>query len=256
MPLATEGVRLSVLITPFVGDFMPGKDELDEKTDPGADRTDGEDLAEPGADTDDSNRSTSAEGDESGIQDVTKETDQGTFLENRVRELEAEISELKDQYIRKQADYENFRKRMFREREEAVKYANSELLGDLITIIDDFERAIKSSEDSKDFESFHSGIELIEKQFTGMLERKWGLMRFESTGEEFDPQKHEAIGMEEREGCDTQVVLEDYQKGYMLHDRVLRHAKVKVSMPTAGTASESGNPTPDDSEDGDVKTDG
>ena len=152
-------------------------------------------------------------------------------LEGELEKSDAEIVDLKDQFLRKQADFENFRKRMFREKEDSIQYANSNLISDLVTIIDDFERAIKSSEDSKDFDLFHSGIELIEKQFISMLERKWGLKRFESVNEEFDPQLHEAINMEESDEYDTQVVLEDYQKGYMLHNRVLRHSKVKVSMP-------------------------
>ncbi len=166
-------------------------------------------------------------------------------LQARLAELEAENSELKSQYLRKSADFENFRKRMFREKEEAVKHANSSLLADIVAIIDDFERAIKSSQESKDFESFHSGIELIEKQFTGMLERNWGLKRFESDGEVFDPQKHEAIGMEEREGLDEQMVIEDYLKGYFLHDRVLRHAKVKVGIPKPAAAGGENNENQD-----------
>jgi len=161
----------------------------------------------------------------------SREEDKIKELEKKIEELEKENSELKDMYLRKQADFENFRKRMFREKEEAIRYANSRLLEDLIPIIDDFERAINSAEDSKDFESFYKGIELIEKQFTSMLERKWGLKRFESTGEVFDPEMHEAINTEEREDNENSIVLEDYQKGYKLHDRVLRHAKVKVSVP-------------------------
>ncbi len=175
------------------------------------------------------------------------EADRIGALEERVLKLEEENSTLKDQYLRKQADFENFRKRMIREKEEAIKYANSVLLLDIVSIIDDFERAIKSSQDSKDFESFYSGIELIEKQFTGMLERKWGLVRFESEGQTFDPEKHEAIAMEERD-TDTQIVLEDYQKGYMLHDRVLRHAKVKVSSPVTKESSDSVDDTTGDDE--------
>lgn len=156
-------------------------------------------------------------------------------LEARLRELEEESAQLKDQLLRKQADFENFRKRLFREREEAIKYANSDLLADLIAIIDDFERAIRSSEDSKDFGAFHAGVELIEKQFTSMLERKYGLKRFESAGEKFDPAKHQAISVgDEHPGAESQIVLEDYEKGYMLHDRILRPAKVKVSMLPAG----------------------
>lgn len=152
-------------------------------------------------------------------------------LVNRIRELEEENSSLKDQYLRKQADFENFRKRMQREKQDAIQFANSNLLLDLVTIIDDFERAIKAGEDSEDIESFRQGIELIEKQLTGMLERKWGLKRFDSEGEEFDPQRHEAVMTEDVPGQDRAIVLEDYQKGYFLHDKVLRSAKVKVSMP-------------------------
>jgi molecular chaperone GrpE len=151
-------------------------------------------------------------------------------LEEKIAELEEENSSLKDQYLRKTADFENFRKRMFREKEEAIKYANSNLLGDIITVIDDFERAIRSGQDQKDFDSFFSGIELIERQFVGLLERNWGLKRFDSAGQLFDPEKHEAIAKEELDSGEP-IVLEDYQKGYMLQDRVIRHAKVKVSVP-------------------------
>lgn len=164
-------------------------------------------------------------------------------LENRVAELEQENSELKEKYLRKQADFENFRKRMQREKEEFGAYANKQLLLDLVNVIDDFERAIESAKESRDFDSFHDGIVLIEKQMTGMLERKWGLQRFDSEGEEFDPQKHEAVTAERASEQPDPVVVEDYQKGYMLHDRVLRAAKVKVLMPDpeAGEADQNGS---------------
>jgi molecular chaperone GrpE len=154
-------------------------------------------------------------------------------VETDIEDLEAEIADLNDQILRKQADFENFRKRMFREREEAAKFSNSKLLLDLVEIIDNFERAIKSSEESQDFQSFHEGIELIEKQFIGMLESKWGLKRFESEGEPFDPEKHEAIAVDQSGDYPEQSVVEDFQKGYMLHDRVLRNAKVKVALPVS-----------------------
>lgn len=160
------------------------------------------------------------------------------MLNKRVEELENEIASLKDQMLRKQAEMDNFRKRILKDKEDAIKFSNANLLTDLITIIDNFERAIQSSTQSKDFDSFHSGIELIEKQFTGMLENKWGLKRIKSTGEEFDPQRHEAIGMEESTEYDVETVVEDYQKGYILHDRVLRPAKVKVAVPSKSTPAE------------------
>ncbi len=164
---------------------------------------------------------------------LTKEEQELLQLKESVEKLEITNADLKDQLLRKQADFDNFRKRMFREKEDAIKYANSNLLSDLVSVIDDFERAIGSGESSKDFDSFLSGFRLIEKQFVGMLERNWGLKRMETVGQEFDPQKHEALMMEECADCATQVIIEDYQKGYYLHDRVIRHAKVKVGIPPA-----------------------
>ncbi len=178
------------------------------------------------------------------VGEETKDSDQdtgtggeetGDILLARIQQLEEENTELKNQYLRKQADFENYRKRMVRDKENAVQFSNQQILLDMTSIIDDFERAIRSAEESQDYDSFHDGIVLIETQLTGMLERKWGLNRFDSEGEVFDPQKHEAVTTEPRDDHRESVVLEDYQKGYMLHDRVLRPAKVKVSMPAGDT---------------------
>lgn len=177
----------------------------------------------------------SAESDE-----LTKAEQKMISLQEKVDQLEGEKTELKDQLLRKQADFDNFRKRMFREKDEAIKYANTSLLTDLVAVIDDFERAINSTESSTDFESFLSGIQLIEKQFVGMLERDWGLKRMETVGMEFNPQEHEALMMEECDTCESQTVIEDFQKGYFLHDRVLRHAKVKVGVPNTAAEEKAG----------------
>ena len=154
-------------------------------------------------------------------------------LQQRIHGLEEEVGSLNDQLLRGAAEFENFRKRMIREKEESIKYANAALLSDVLPIIDDFERAIQSAADSKDFDAFHTGVSMIEKQMVSMLERNWGLKRFSAHGEPFDPEKHEAIAVEETEEHDTEIVVEDYQKGYLLHDRVLRPAKVKVARPVA-----------------------
>jgi molecular chaperone GrpE len=154
-------------------------------------------------------------------------------LQERIQQLEQEVEESKDQLLRKAADFENFRKRLAREKEDSIKYANAALLSDVVPIIDDFERAIQSAADSKDFDAFHTGVSMIEQRMVGMLERNWGLKRFSANGEPFDPEKHEAITVEETDQYDTEIVLEDYQKGYLLHDRVLRPAKVKVARPVA-----------------------
>jgi molecular chaperone GrpE len=150
--------------------------------------------------------------------------------------MEKEAADLKDKLLRKQADFENFRKRMLREREDAARYANASLLGDLIGLIDDFERAIRSAEESRDFGTFLQGISMIEKQFVEMLETRWGLKRFVSVGEAFDPNRHEAVLRVEGPAGSKPTVVEDYQKGYYLHERVLRPARVKVMVPAADGA--------------------
>jgi molecular chaperone GrpE len=132
---------------------------------------------------------------------------------------------------------------MLREREDAARYANASLLTDIIGLIDDFERAIRSAEESSDFGTFLQGISMIEKQFVEMLESRWGLKRFASVGEGFDPNRHEAVLRVEGPAGSKPTVVEDYQKGYYLHERVLRPARVKVMVPAAdGTSKDS----PDD----------
>lgn len=156
-------------------------------------------------------------------------------LEEKIAALEAQLGEAHDQYLRKAADFENFRKRMNREKQEAIEYANQSLLVDLIQTIDDFERAIKAAEamahSSPEFTSFYEGVSMIEKRLSSQLENKWGLKRFDSEGEPFDPNRHEAMMMEKSPGISEPVVKEEYYKGYTLKDRVVRSAKVKVLMP-------------------------
>jgi molecular chaperone GrpE len=159
-------------------------------------------------------------------------------MTEKITALEAENADLKDKFLRKYADFENFKKRTNREREESAKYSNAMLLLDIVNTIDNFERAIKSAEDAKDFKNFHSGIALIEKQLVSILEKKWGLERFSAKGAPFDPERHEAIMSEQSPQAETTVVTEDFQSGYLLHGRVLRPAKVKVLQPHQETKSQ------------------
>ena len=156
----------------------------------------------------------------------------------KIAALEQQVADLKDQVLRRAADYENFRKRMARDREEAVAYANQMLMLDLVPVIDDFERAFTSAESSRDFDAFHDGVQLIERQLSAMLEKKWSLTRFASLGEPFDPHRHQALASEESDQVGQPTVVEEYQKGYMFRDRVLRPAKVKVAQPRPRTADQ------------------
>lgn len=164
-----------------------------------------------------------------------------TVLQEQLKKLQEENAEVKNNLLRKHADFENFRKRMNKEKEDSIRYANQMLLLDITDTIDNFERAMKSAEESKDFDAFHSGVVLIEKQLVSMLENKWGLKRFVSEGEPFDPDRHQAIAVEESGEVENEMVIEDFQKGYLYYDRVLRPAKVKVCKPAAGDLSETNN---------------
>lgn len=156
--------------------------------------------------------------------------------------LEAEVAELRDRLLRAQADFDNFRKRTIREREDAARYANAALLTDLLVVVDDFERAIRSAEESNDFAVFLQGVSMIERGMLEMLESRWGLRRFSAVGEAFDPVRHEALMRTEVPATPSApkgpVVAEEFQKGYYLHERVLRPAKVRVEVtaeaPSAG----------------------
>jgi len=151
--------------------------------------------------------------------------------EEKIAELEAQLAEIRDQLLRKAADFENFRKRMNQDKQNAIEYANQSLLLDIIPVIDDFERAIQAGEGSKDMNAFLEGVKMIEKRLTSQLESKWGLKRFYSAGEPFDPNRHEALMVEKSPDITEAVVQEDLSRGYLLKDRVIRTSKVKVLMP-------------------------
>ena len=154
--------------------------------------------------------------------------------EEKIAALEAQVAETRDQLLRKAAEFENFRKRMNQEKQSSIEYANQSLLLDIIPLIDNLERAIQAGETSTDHASFLDGVKMIEKQLITQLEGKWGLKRFNSAGEPFDPNKHEALMMEKSPDVSEAVVQEDLIKGYMLKERVIRAAKVKVLMPEEG----------------------
>jgi molecular chaperone GrpE len=161
-----------------------------------------------------------------------KKTSPSSEMESeKVKRLEDEVSSLKDMYLRKQAEFENFRKRMIKEKEDIAVYANKQLMEEFISLMDNFERAISSSAPKKDFDQFLSGISLIKDSFFSSLQSKYGLEPFGKEGESFNPEKHEAISVENDPKVKEPLIKEVFQKGYSLKDRVLRTAKVKVVQP-------------------------
>jgi len=155
--------------------------------------------------------------------------------EQKIEELQKEVSELKDQYLRKCADFENYRKRMFREKQEAFDYANTNLLTDLIAVLDDFDRALAAGvtpegEPVADLKPVVDGIKIINKQMRGLLEAKYNLSVYGEKGDLFNHDLHEAIATNQGPVAEP-VCAEVYLKGYKLKDRVIRPAKVMVQMP-------------------------
>jgi molecular chaperone GrpE len=153
-------------------------------------------------------------------------------LEANLEEAKRALGEEKETFMRKTADMDNYRKRLIREKESAVQYANERLISDLIPIIDDFDRAVEASE-TQDLAGHVDGVKMIRQQLLDVLGRNWGLKPMDDiVGKEFSPHEHEALMMETGDQYDSEIVLAELQKGYYLHSKVLRHAKVKVGKPS------------------------
>jgi molecular chaperone GrpE len=149
---------------------------------------------------------------------------------NVLREEMSKKDEAQDKLLRLQAEFDNFRKRSIRERQEFVKYANEGLIIDLVGMLDNFERSIKAADQKQDFRLLHQGVDMISRQLHKLLEEK-GLKKIISKGERFDPSKHEAMEVVESDDAEEGCILEEFQPGYMLNDRVIRPAMVKVAKP-------------------------
>ena len=154
----------------------------------------------------------------------SKKSDEKENLQEQLEEKTKKIEELTDTLKRLQAEFENFKKRIDKEKIEFVKYAHADVIASMLPVLDSFEIALKNTNDK---EKFIEGIKIIYAQVYSVLEAE-GLKPIKATGEKFDPYKHEVLMKEESDKPDD-TVLEEFQKGYMLNDRVLRHSKVKVS---------------------------
>ena len=151
--------------------------------------------------------------------------------EEKIAALEKEVADLKSQALYKAAENDNWRKRMMQQKDEAVAYANASLLGDLLDSLDNFDRTIDAAKDAKDAKTIADGIKMINKNLVSMLESKYGLASFGKEGDEFNPDEHEAIGRVEDEKAKKETLQQVYLKGYKLNGKIIRHAKVMVSVP-------------------------
>lgn len=145
----------------------------------------------------------------------------------KLGEVEAERDEYKNRMMRLAADLENFRKRTAREKDDLRKYGIDRVVLELLPVLDNLERALEHADKSEDSTTIVDGVRMVHRQFVTALE-KHGVRGFASKGEMFDPQKHEAIQQMETTDHPTGFVLEEYQKGYYLHERLIRPALVVV----------------------------
>lgn len=141
--------------------------------------------------------------------------------------LENENNELNEKYMRLAADFQNFKRRTENEKKELFSYANEKIMTDLLCVMDNFERAIGSIDDSKD-QNLSDGVRMIFKQFCEVLEN-FGLKEIETKDLEFDPNYHHAVMKESVEGKDSNIITETLQKGYTLNEKVIRPSMVKVA---------------------------
>lgn len=148
----------------------------------------------------------------------------------KIEALEKENAGLKDQLLRRAADFDNYRKRMIREKQEAFDYANANLLSDLLDSLDNFDRTVEAAGTAKDVKSIADGVKLISKNLVKMLEDKYNLVSYGKPGDAFNPDEHEAIGSVTGKVKEPEL-KEVYLKGYKLKEKIIRHAKVMVAMP-------------------------
>jgi molecular chaperone GrpE len=154
-----------------------------------------------------------------------KETEE---LKKKLEEKEKEAKEHYDRLLRMAADFENYKKRAVREKEEWTKFANEDLIKGILPFIDNLERAVNHSEKTEDFQSLVEGIRLTVQQLLKTL-NKFGVSPIESLGKPFNPAVHQAMLVVETDQHEPNQVVEEFQKGYLLNDRLLRPATVSVS---------------------------
>ena len=191
-------------------------------------------------------------GEDSYSRDFEGETSEDKLLQckARVRQLEAEIHSLKETLLRKMAEFENLKKRTIREKDEAIRYGTADILTNLLEVLDNFDRALAVEPDAVDMHSFYEGMKLVARHLQEIL-RGQGLAEVDPAGEPFDPFFHEAMMRHETDEVPDNTVLEVFQKGYKLKDRLLRPARVMVATRPAGSATGAEEPSPAPTEEDD-----
>jgi molecular chaperone GrpE len=163
-------------------------------------------------------------------EDVEEEPSAAEIPGDEARRLAEELDELEARNLRLLADYENFRKRALRERQEAARYGSQNLVKDLLSVVDNLERAIDHARQSEggDLQSLLQGVELAQREFTAVL-AKHHVVEIEAQGKPFNPAVHEAMVQVDSDTAEPNTIVDVLEKGYQLHDRLVRPARVVVA---------------------------
>jgi len=145
----------------------------------------------------------------------------------KIEEAEKKAAENYDKYLRAVAELDNYRKRAIRDKADAIKYGNENLLRDILPLVDSMDRALEHADTSEDFEAFKTGLKMLHEQLLCCL-KKYGVEVIDTAGKDFDPNVHEAMLQVVSDEHDTGKVVNEFERGYLLNGRLLRPAKVCV----------------------------
>jgi molecular chaperone GrpE len=168
-------------------------------------------------------------------EDVQEEVKETSEEEDRVKDLESEVSQLKDKLLRKAAEFENYKRRTENDQLSLLTYAAESFIQKLLPVIDDFERSLDHINDAQDIEAIKNGLKLIYDKFMKALDEQ-GVKKIDAVGKLFDVNYHEALMQRPDDSVEPHTILEEIEKGYIYKDKVLRHSKVIVSEDNGGSA--------------------
>lgn len=166
--------------------------------------------------------------------DLKEETEDIEEQDELEKELEVdknktdEFNKLNDSFLRLQADFSNYKRRVEKDKQSIYQFANEKLVLELLDVIDNFERAFSSANEAEEKEGFYEGVVMVYKQLMEILEKN-GLEEIEAKDEKFDPNLHHAVMQEENDEYEEETVIDVFQKGYKLKDKVIRPSMVKVA---------------------------
>lgn len=159
-------------------------------------------------------------------EDVNQEEEKDEKAEEQANPLEKELADTKEQLLRVTAEYANFRKRSEKEKNESYAYATAKTVGEILTVIDNLERAL--SNEQEDYEGLKKGVQMTYDGLMASLE-KLGVTAFGESGDQFDPNFHNAVMHVEDDSLEANVITDVFQKGYKINDKVVRPAMVKTA---------------------------